>query len=38
MREYRNLLSELGISKDDIAKKITDTFNKMFYGSEDERI
>ena len=38
MKEYRNLLAELGISQDKINKKISDTFETMFYGSEDERI
>ena len=38
MKEYRNLLAELGIPQDKINKKISDTFETMFYGSEDERI
>ena len=38
MKQYRNLLNELGIPQADIDKKLADTFNTMFYGSEDERI
>lgn len=37
-RIYRNLFAELGIPQEKIDKKIEDTFNTMFYGSEDERI
>jgi len=31
MREFPNLFSEIGISKDDIQEKINDTFNTMFF-------
>ena len=33
-----NLFSKLGIPQSEIDKKISDTFNTMFYGAEDERI
>ncbi len=38
MRRTENLLSKLGIPEERIQKKISDTFDAMFYGSEDERI
>ena len=37
-RNYPNLLAELGIPQPEIDKKISDTFNTMFYGSDSERI
>ncbi len=36
--EYRNLFAEIGKSQEEIQKKINDTVNAFFYGSEDERI
>ena len=36
--EYRNLFGEIGKSQEEIQKKINDTVNTFFYGSEDERI
>ena len=38
MKTYRNVFSELGISEEMIEKKIADSFNTMFYGSEEERV
>lgn len=35
---YRNVFRELGHSEEDIAKRVEDTFQTMFYGSEEERI
>lgn len=35
---YRNLFAEIGISEAEIEKKIEDTFQTFFYGSEEERI
>ena len=37
-KTYRNLFAELGIPQSEIDKKLADTFNTMFYGSEEERI
>ena len=36
--KYRNLFAECGIAQEEIDKKLEDTFQTMFYGSEDERI
>ncbi len=38
MGSYRNLFSEIGISEADIEKRVMDTFQTLFYGSEEERI
>lgn len=38
MKESRNLLKELGIPEKEIERKISETFNTMFYGNEHERI
>lgn len=35
---YRNLFVECGISEEEVNKKLEDTFQTMFYGSEEERI
>lgn len=35
---YRNLFAEIGISEAEIEKKLEDTFQTFFYGSEEERI
>ena len=35
---YRNIFAELGMSEEEIDKKLNDAFNTFFYGSEDERI
>ncbi|NLC20176.1 MAG: xylanase [Clostridiales bacterium] len=37
-KEYRNVFKELGYSQEEIDAKIEQTFQTMFYGSEDERI
>lgn len=37
-KKYRNVFSELGIGADAIQKKLEDTFQTFFYGSEEERI
>ena len=34
---YRNVFAELGYTDEEIEKKIKDSFNTVFYGSEDER-
>lgn len=36
--EYRNVFSECGYKSDEIEKKIEDTFEILFYGSEEENI
>lgn len=36
--EYRNVFLENGYSKEDIDRKVEETFQTMFYGQEDERI
>lgn len=36
--EYRNLLLELGISAEEIDKRVRDTFNTMFRGADDVKI
>lgn len=35
---YRNLFAECGIPQEEITKKLEDTFQTMFYGTEEERI
>lgn len=35
---YRNLLKEYGYDEKKIAKKVQDTWNKLFYGNENTRI
>ena len=35
--KYRNVLAELGISEEDIEKRVKDSFHTVFYGSDDER-
>lgn len=34
---YRNVFAELGIPEEEIQKRVEDTFNFIFYGTEDER-
>lgn len=34
---YRNVFAELGYTDEEIEKKIKDSFNTVFYGSEEER-
>lgn len=34
---YRNVFKECGFSEEEIAKKVEDSFNTIFYGSEEER-
>lgn len=36
--EYRNVFSELGYNHEEIDKRVEDTFQTMFYGSDEERI
>lgn len=38
LSNYRNVFKELGISEANISAKLENTFNTMFYGSDDERI
>lgn len=38
MATYRNILAEIGYDKKDIEKKLSDMFETMFYGPDDERI
>ena len=35
--KYRNVFAELGISEEDIEKRVKDSFHTVFYGSDDER-
>ena len=35
--KYRNVFAELGISGEDIEKRLKDSFHTVFYGSDDER-
>ena len=35
---YRNFFKEFGYSEDEINKKVESTWEKLFYGTEDERI
>ena len=35
---YRNLFAECGIPEEEINRKLEETFQTMFYGSEEERI
>lgn len=37
-KEYRNVFKELGYSEDEINARVEQTFQTMFYGSEEERI
>ena len=37
-KSYRNIFTELGIPKEEVNKKIEQTFEIFFYGSEEERI
>ena len=37
-KEYRNILSEMGMSDSEIKAWIDNTFNTMFHGDEDVRI
>ena len=37
-KRYRNVFTELGIAEGDVNKKIEQTFQTFFYGSEEERI
>lgn len=37
-REYRNVFAELGISNEEVEKRIADVYQTFFYGSEEERI
>ena len=36
--KYRNLFREYGYSEDEINKKVESTWEKLFYGNEDERL
>ena len=36
--EYRNVFAELGIAQEEIDQRIEETFQTMYYGSEEERI
>jgi len=36
--KYRNLFAECGIPEEEINKRLEETFQTMFYGSEEERI
>ena len=36
--EYRNVFAELGIAQKEIDQRIEETFQTMYYGSEEERI
>ena len=36
--KYRNLFAECGIPQEEIEKRVEETFQTMFYGSEEERI
>lgn len=36
--EYRNVFLENGYSKEEIDRKVEETFQAMFYGPEDVRI
>ncbi len=38
MRKTENLFKKLGFSEEDIRKKVSESFETMFYGGEDERI
>lgn len=35
--EYRNVFAEIGISSEDIDRKLSSSFNTVFYGSDDEK-
>ncbi|MCQ2495026.1 MAG: glycosyl hydrolase family 8 [Lachnospiraceae bacterium] len=37
-KEYRNIFAELGYDKEEIEKRVRDTFNNIFYGPEGERL
>lgn len=37
-KKYRNIFKELGISDEEVNRKIEETFQTFFYGSEEERI
>lgn len=37
-KEYRNVFKELGFTEEEINKRVEETFQTMFYGSEEERI
>ncbi len=37
-KEYRNVFGELGYSQKEIDARVEETFETMFYGSDDERI
>ena len=34
---YRNVFAEIGISEEDITRKIKESFQTVFYGNDDER-
>lgn len=38
MKEYKNYLSEVGISDKEANERLEEIFNTLFYGSDDERI
>ena len=38
MAAYRNILKEIGYDEKDIEKRLSDMFDTMFYGPDDERI
>lgn len=37
-KEYRNMFAEIGISKEDVQKRLEEIRDFYFYGSEDERV
>ena len=38
MAAYRNILKEIGYDEKEIEKRLSDMFDTMFYGPDDERI
>ena len=36
-KQYRNVFEECGYTREEIEKRVQDTFQTIFYGSEEER-